>query len=66
MKNEIKTLSIEEKIALAEELWESIENERKGHLSDEQKELLDKRLERHDSNPDAARPWTEIRKKYFK
>jgi putative addiction module component (TIGR02574 family) len=65
MKSNIKSLSIEEKIALAEELWESIENERKGFLSPEQQALLDKRLKAHDNNPNAARPWSEIRKKYF-
>lgn len=65
MNSNIKSLSIEEKIALAEELWENIENERKGYLSKEQKELLDKRVETHDNNRNAATPWSEIRKKYF-
>ena len=65
MESNIKLLSIEEKIALAEELWASIESERKGHLTKEQKEFLDKRLEQHDKDPKAARPWSEIKKKYL-
>lgn len=65
MKTDIKSLTTEEKIALAEQLWESIESERSSHLTPEQQALLEKRLIMHDKNPQAGKPWSEVKKKYF-
>jgi len=51
---------------LAMALWESLtETEREGELglTDEQRAELDRRWAEHVENPDAAVPWSEVRKK---
>ncbi|TAD86992.1 MAG: hypothetical protein EAY75_06705 [Bacteroidetes bacterium] len=47
----IKSLSIEDKITLVEELWEEIDKERTLALSIKQRELLDERKRMHYENP---------------
>lgn len=63
MNYDIQSLSIDEKIKLAEELWVSIE-ERIESLSPAQQQLLEKRIMLHQQDP-VGKPWKEIRKKYF-
>ena len=63
---DILALNTDEKIKLAEALWQSIEQERANTLSPLQKELLDKRLAMHQANPSAGKPWDEIKNQYFK
>ncbi len=58
-------LTIDEKIKLAEELWESIETERGTSLSPAQQQLLEKRVLLHKQNPIGGKSWKEIRKKYI-
>lgn len=65
MNNNIHSLSIDDKIKLAEELWESIQTERASPLSSVQQLLLEKRLLLHQQNPTVGKSWKEIRKKYF-
>lgn len=65
MNYNIPSLSIDEKIKLAEELWESIETERAAPLSPAQQLLLEKRIVLHQQNLLAGKSWKEIRKKYF-
>lgn len=65
MNYNIHSLSIDEKIKLAEELWESIETERGAFLSPAQQQLLEKRIRLHQQNPAEGKSWKEIRKKYF-
>jgi putative addiction module component (TIGR02574 family) len=62
---DILALNTEEKIKLAEALWQSIEKERSNTLTPAQKELLDKRLKLHQANPLAGRSWSEIKYRYF-
>ncbi len=66
MNYNIHSLSIDEKIKLAEELWESIETERAAaSLSPAQQQLLEKRILLHQQNPAGGKSWKEIIKKYF-
>lgn len=65
MNYNIQFLSVDEKIKLAEELWESIEAERIKSLSPAQQQLLEQRIMLHNQNPAAGKSWKEIRKKYF-
>ena len=65
MNYDFQTVSIDEKILLAEELWKSIETERSTSLSPTQQQLLDKRILQHQQNPIKEKSWKEIRKKYF-
>ncbi len=62
-KDEILSLSAEEKIALAEELWSSVEEEL---LPDSNEEIAfaEERLKMHEQNPDEGMS-LESFKKYF-
>ncbi|HEX2866063.1 MAG TPA: addiction module protein [Ignavibacteriales bacterium] len=58
----IKNLSVAERILIVEEIWDSILNSNEEFpLSDEQKNELDKRLEAHGKNPNEVKPWSEVR-----
>lgn len=61
MNTDIKSLSTEEKIALAEELWRSIDNERDIFLTEEQKKLLEYRIKIHNENAGKGKPWREVK-----
>ena len=65
MKHDLQSLTTDEKIKLAEELWKNIEIERSASLTPVQQKLLEKRIQQHQQNPDKAGSWKEIRKKYF-
>jgi putative addiction module component (TIGR02574 family) len=65
MDERLAKLPIEEKIKLAEELWENIEKERSLPLTPEQQKLLEQRYKQHLENPTAGKSWKEIRSKYF-
>lgn len=53
--NEIKKLSIAERILLVEDIWDSIS------ATDEQQKELDSRLEAYKNNPENSKPWKEVR-----
>ena len=52
-------LSPEERIQLAEDLWDSLP-ERHVQLSDAQRTELDRRLALHLADPTRGRPWREV------
>ena len=58
----IDRLSVEERLALVEELWDSID-ESSGDLplTDAQQAELDRRLAEHEANPDDVVPWEDIK-----
>jgi putative addiction module component (TIGR02574 family) len=59
---EILNLSIEERIQLIEAVWDSIaEHPESLPLTEAQRTELDRRLADHLRDPDAARPWSEVR-----
>ncbi len=66
LRNQIKNLSVSERILLAEEIWDSIAEENKSFvLSSSQKEELERRLELFNQNPNAGRNWEEIRSEFL-
>ena len=54
-------LSIPERIVLVEDIWDSIAaNADSVELTEEEKEIIDGRLEAHRRNPGAASPWSDV------
>ena len=59
---DILNLSVEERIRLVEAIWDSIaDNPETLPVTEAQRRELDRRLEDHLRDPDAARPWPEVR-----
>jgi putative addiction module component (TIGR02574 family) len=59
---EVKKLSIPERIALVEEIWDSIaEDNGCFELTEAQKQELDRRIESFRANPSQGRTWEEIK-----
>ena len=61
--SELFKLSAEERIQLAEDLWDSVaaEPEQMPPLTEPQRRELERRLADHASNPSAASTWSEVR-----
>ena len=63
---EAKKLSLPERIALVEEIWDSIaEDNGCFELTEDQKQELDRRLESFRTNPSQGRTWEEIKKEFL-
>jgi len=59
---QVKRLSIPERIALVEEIWDSIaEDNGCFELTEAQKQELDRRIESFRANPSQGRTWEEIK-----
>ena len=59
---EILNLSVEERIQLVEAVWDSIAQHPESlPLTEAQRKELDRRLADHQRNPQAARPWSQVR-----
>jgi putative addiction module component (TIGR02574 family) len=55
-------LSVDDRLKLAEELWDSIASEmERGEIPESHREEIERRLERHADDPKAGRPWSEVR-----
>jgi putative addiction module component (TIGR02574 family) len=61
---EIKNMTTDEKIALVEELWEEIEQERATNLSEVQLQILDSRWKNHLENPTSGISLERFMEKY--
>jgi putative addiction module component (TIGR02574 family) len=58
----IDRLSLEDRLALMHEIWESISAEPdRVHLSDAQRRELERRLAEHEANPDDVVPWEQVK-----
>ena len=58
----IDRLSVEERLALVEDIWDSIAADSAAlPLTDAQRAELDRRLAEHETNPDDVVPWEELR-----
>lgn len=58
----IDRLGIEERLALVEEIWDSIAAESGAlPLTEAQRAELTRRIAEHDANPDDAVPWEEVK-----
>ena len=65
--NEIKKLSIAERILLVEEIWDSIARENEAfELTSAQKRELDKRSESFATSPSQGRSWEDIKAEFLK
>lgn len=60
-------LSVEERLQLVEDLWDSIaaDTENLPPLSQEQIAEIERRLAEHEKNPERARPWEEVRERLW-
>ena len=59
---DIRELSVEERLELVGEIWDSIIEETDPcELSDEQKAELDRRISAHRDNPKAGSTWAEVK-----
>jgi putative addiction module component (TIGR02574 family) len=57
----IDKLSISERIALVQEIWDSIATEvEQAPLTEAQRQEVDRRLAAHRANPQAAIPWEQV------
>lgn len=60
--DEIRRLSVAERVELVEEIWESIAASPDAlPIPEAQRQELDRRLKLHQEDPDAAQPWSSIR-----
>lgn len=58
---EIFELPVAERLALVEDIWDSIAKDAKDiELSRELKDELDRRMEEHQKNPEAGTSWEEL------
>lgn len=54
-------LSIPDRIVLVEDIWDSIVAEVETlEVTDEEKKLIDERLQAYHKNPNSVKPWKEI------
>jgi putative addiction module component (TIGR02574 family) len=61
---DIKKLSIAERILIVEDIWDSIISSNEDFpISDEQRRELDLRLDAYHKNPNVGKSWEEVRKK---
>jgi putative addiction module component (TIGR02574 family) len=57
-------LPVEERLELAEALWESVEvTAQQPSLPDWQRQILDERIAADDENPEAGSPWQEVKQR---
>jgi putative addiction module component (TIGR02574 family) len=57
----IDRLSVDERLRLVQEIWDSIATEsERVSLTEAQEQEIDRRLSTHASNPDAAIPWEQV------
>ncbi|MBD2302030.1 addiction module protein [Nostoc sp. FACHB-87] len=60
--NEIKTLTIEERIRLVQAIWDSIAAEQSSpDITEAQKQELERRINDYEANPDNVMTWDEIK-----
>ncbi len=58
----IDRLSVEERLALMHEIWDSIAIEpERSHLTDLQRRELERRLAEHEVNPGDVVPWEQVK-----
>jgi putative addiction module component (TIGR02574 family) len=69
-KAELLELDIAERLDLIEELWDSIATDSQSAeqipLTEDERTLLDARLQEYRADPRAARPWAEVRAEILK
>jgi len=57
-------LSISERIQLVEDIWDTIATEAEAiELTEDEKRIIDERLEAYHRNPDLGSPWEDVYKR---
>ncbi len=57
-------LSIPERIQLVEDIWDTIASETESiDLTEDEKKIIDERLDAYHKNPDEGSPWYEVYKR---
>jgi putative addiction module component (TIGR02574 family) len=57
-------LSIPERIQLVEDIWDTIAAEAQAiELTEDEKKIIDERLEAYHRNPDVGSPWEDVYKR---
>jgi len=57
-------LSVPERIQLVEDIWDTIAADAEAvELTEDEKKIIDRRLETYHKNPDAGSPWAEVLKR---
>jgi putative addiction module component (TIGR02574 family) len=62
--SELLKLSPAERIQLAQDLWDSIDEGEAPPLTEDQIREVERRLAEHDADPDSAVPWEEVRERF--
>lgn len=58
----IRRLSVAERVQLAQDIWDTLEPTAEDlPLTEEQKEILDRRLAEHEADPASAIPWESVK-----
>ena len=58
----IKRLSVAERVRLVQDIWDTLQpTADELPLTEEQREIVDRRLEEHHRDPSSAIPWEEVR-----
>lgn len=61
------TLSIPERIQLVEDIWDTIAPEAQSiELTEDEKRIIDERLEAYHRNPDLGSPWEDVYKRILR
>lgn len=64
LEREVLRLPVEERLELAEAIWESVEESpSQPALPEWQRQLLDERITADDESPDAGSPWDEVKRR---
>lgn len=64
LKREILSLPVEERLELAESIWDSLEQSAdQPALPEWQRRILDERIAADDADPDAGSPWEEVKQR---
>lgn len=60
-------LSIPERIQLVEDIWDTIATEAEAvELTEDEKRIIDERLDAYHRNPDLGSPWEDVYKRIVK
>lgn len=59
--DDIKSMTVEERLELIDAIWDSIEDEGDAGLTEEVKSELDRRLAENDAHPENVVSWEEVK-----
>ena len=57
----IDRLSREDRLALVQQIWDTVAAEGQSFLTDAQRQELDRRIAEDDADPDGGIPWEEVK-----